>query len=83
MKKATRTLLLLGSVALGAVAGYVVIARTGLGDELRDRFVKATEASRQKVEEMTEEVAIKTAKVTNNPKITQDWVARQWDNLGY
>ena len=83
MKKATRALLVLGSVALGAVAGYVVIARTDLGDELRDRFVKATEASRQKVEEMTVEVAIKTAKVTNNPKITQDWGARQWDNLGY
>ena len=82
MKKATRALLILGSVALGAVAGYVVIARTDLGDELRDRFVKATEASRQKVEEMTEEVAIKTAKVTNNPKITQAWVARQGDNLG-
>ena len=38
--------------------------------------------SKKRVEEMTEEVAVKTAKMTKNPKINQDWVERQWEQLG-
>ena len=32
---------------------------------------------------MTEDVAMRTAQVTKNPKINQDWVNRQWENVGF
>ena len=32
---------------------------------------------------MTEDVAMRTAQVTKNPKINQDWVNHQWENVGF
>lgn len=35
--------------------------------------------SRSRMDGMTEEVAMKTAKLTHNPKINQEWVEHQWE----
>ncbi len=32
---------------------------------------------------MSEDVALRTAQMTKNPKINQDWVANQWESVGY
>ena len=32
---------------------------------------------------MTEDVAVRTAQMTKNPKINQEWVQNQWEMLGY
>ena len=32
---------------------------------------------------MSEDVALRTAQMTKNPKINQEWVENQWDALGY
>lgn len=32
---------------------------------------------------MTEDVAVRTAKMTKNPKINQEWVSNQWESIGY
>lgn len=83
MKKSAAALLAVVSVAAGAVAGYFFMTKTETGELLRQRISEMSASSKQKMEEMSEEVAVRTAKVTNNPKITQDWVAHQWDNIGY
>ena len=44
--------------------------------EIKNGFVAE---SRSHMDGMTEEVAIKTAKLTHNPKINQEWVEHQWD----
>ena len=39
--------------------------------------------SKKKVDSVTEDVALKTAQMTKNPKVNQDWVSNQWDMIGY
>ena len=39
--------------------------------------------SKKKVDEMSEEVALRTARLTKNPQVNQDWVERQWESIGY
>ncbi len=71
------------TVAAGAFAGYK-IATDG---ELRGRLLRGAQdivdTSKKKMDVMTEDVAMRTAQVTKNPKINQDWVNHQWENVGY
>jgi len=39
--------------------------------------------SHDAMQTMSEEVAMRTAQATHNPKINQAWVERQWEELGY
>ena len=41
------------------------------------------DTSKKKMDVMTEDVAMRTAQVTKNPKINQDWVNHQWENVGF
>lgn len=70
------------TAAAAAVVGYKLASdkqlRGRIGMSVKDIF----HISKKRVEEMTEEVAVKTAKMTKNPKINQDWVERQWEQLG-
>lgn len=74
---------LAATVAAGAFAGYKIAT----DKELRGRLLRSAEdivdISKKKMDVMTEDVAMRTAQVTKNPKINQDWVNRQWDNVGY
>lgn len=71
------------TVAAGAFAGYKLVA----DDELRGRLLRGAQdivdTSKKKMDVMTEDVAMRTAQVTKNPKINQDWVNHQWENVGY
>lgn len=71
------------TVAAGAFAGYKLVT----DDELRDRLLRGAQdivdTSKKKMDVMTEDVAMRTAQVTKNPKINQDWVNHQWENVGY
>ena len=71
------------SVVAGAFAGY----KLATDDELRGRLLRGTQdivdTSKKKMDVMTEDVAMRTAQVTKNPKINQDWVNHQWENVGY
>ena len=83
-----------GAAVVGIVAG---VAAIGVGvavgyafatnPELRYRFVRsardAYETSKKKVVDMSEDVAVRTAQMTKNPKINQEWVAHQWESVGY
>lgn len=71
------------TVAAGAFAGY----KLAIDDELRGRLLRGAQdivdTSKKKMDVMTEDVAMRTAKMTKNPKINQDWVNHQWENVGY
>lgn len=71
------------TVVAGAFAGY----KLATDDELRGRLLRGAQdivyTSKKKMDVMTEDVAMRTAQVTKNPKINQDWVKHQWENVGY
>lgn len=71
------------AVVAGAFAGY----KLATDDELRGRLLRGAQdivdTSKKKMDVMTEDVALRTAQVTKNPKINQDWVNHQWENVGY
>ena len=66
------------TVAAGAFAGYKIAT----DDELRSAQ-DIVDTSKKKMDVMTEDVAMRTAQVTKNPKINQGWVSNQWENVGY
>lgn len=71
------------TIVAGAFAGY----KLATDDELRGRLLRGAQdivdTSKKKMDVMTEDVAMRTAQVTKNPKIIQDWVNHQWENVGY
>lgn len=71
------------TVAVGAFVGYKVVT----DEELRGRLLRGAQdivdTCKKKMDVMTEDVAMRTAQVTKNPKINQDWVNRQWENVGF
>ena len=71
------------TVAAGVFAGY----KLATDDELRGRLLRGAQdivdTSKKKMDVMTEDIAMRTAQVTKNPKINQDWVNHQWENVGY
>ena len=80
--KVLTALALAATVAVGAFAGYKVTTN----DELRGRLLRGArdivDTSKKKMDVMTEDVAMRTAQVTKNPKINQEWVNHQWENVG-
>lgn len=74
---------LVSTVAAGAFAGYKIAT----DEELRGRLLRGAQdivgTSKKKLDVMTEDVAMRTAQVTKNPKINQDWANHQWENVGY
>lgn len=81
--KVLTALALAATVAVGAFAGYKVTTN----DELRGRLLRGArdiaDTSKKKMDVMTEDVAMRRAQVTKNPKINQEWVNHQWENVGF
>lgn len=74
------------TAGLFVAAGVAVAYKLATDEELRHDVVSsikdAFSVSKTKVSEMTEEVAAKTAAVTKNPEINQNWTAQQWKKVG-
>ena len=70
-------------MAAGAYFGYKILSDS----DRRDRIVRSVadvfETSRKKAKVMSEDIALRTAQMTKNPKVNQDWVAQQWESVGY
>ena len=79
----------LGYLGLGAivVAGTFFGYKIASDQEFRGRLTHGArdmyKESKKKVDSVTEDVALKTAQMTKNPKVNQDWVSNQWDMIGY
>lgn len=71
------------AITAGAFAGY----KLATDAELRGRLTRGArdvyQTSKKRVGDMTEDVAVRTAKMTKNPKINQEWVSNQWESIGY
>lgn len=76
---------------IGIIAGVAVAAGSFLGykvatnDELRGKIVRNAQdvlKLTKKIDTMSEDVAIRTAKLTKNPKVNQDYVEKQWEAIG-
>ena len=71
------------TIAAGAFVGY----KLATDAELRGRLTRGArdvyQTSKKRVGDMTEDVAVRTAKMTKNPKINQEWVSNQWESIGY
>lgn len=69
------------AVAAGSFLGYTVATN----DELRGKIVRNAQdvlKLTKKIDTMSEDVAIRTAKLTKNPKVNQDYVEKQWESIG-
>lgn len=71
------------AIAAGAFVGY----KLATDAELRGRLTRGArdvyQTSKKRVGDMTEDVAVRTAKMTKNPKINQEWVSNQWESIWY
>ena len=79
MKKFFGIAVVVGAVVAGAAVGYKLATDSNLRERMVRNAKDALHVSKQRMDEMTEEVALKTARVTKNPKINQDWVDKQWE----
>lgn len=69
------------AVAAGSFLGYKVATN----DELRGKIIRNAQnvlKLTKKIDTMSEDVAIRTAKLTKNPKVNQDYVEKQWEAIG-
>lgn len=69
------------AVAAGSFLGYKVATN----DELRRKIIRNAQdvlKLTKKIDTMSEDVAIRTAKLTKNPKVNQDYVEKQWEAIG-
>lgn len=73
------------------IAGVVVAAGSFLGykvatnDELRGKIIRNAQdvlKLTKRIDTMSEDVTIRTAKLTKNPKVNQDYVEKQWEAIG-
>lgn len=71
------------TVAAGAFAGYKVATDKELQGRLLRGAKDFVDTGKKKMDVMTEDVAMRTAQMTKNPKINQEWVSNQWDKVGY
>lgn len=83
MKRIGQLAAISAAITLGAAAGYILATN----EDLRNRLIRgakdAYHETQKKVDVVSEEVALRTAKLTKNPKVNQDWVNSQWESLGY
>lgn len=72
-----------------AVAGatsyvvYTIMTKHDVKERVISSLQRMKQTSKERMNQVTEEVALHTAQVTNNPKINQDWVVQQWNNVGW
>ena len=80
---------LVEGLAVGVVVGlaglviYKLASSPAVKEQVLARIHHVKESSKERMSQVTEEVALRTAQVTNNPKINQDWVAQQWNAVGW
>lgn len=71
------------TIAVGSFFGYKLATNPELRKRLSRSAQDAYQTSKKKIVTMSEDVAVRTAQLTKNPKINQDWVAHQWESVGY
>lgn len=70
-------------ITVGSYIGYQLLNNPEKREQIIRSFQDIFDISKRKVMAMSEDIAIKTAQMTNNQKVNQDWVAQQWESVGY
>ena len=71
-------------VGSGVAAGIIFgLKHKDIVEKLLQPFKGMVDESKRKIDTMSEDVAVKTAQLTKNPQINQDWVNNQWESIGY
>lgn len=83
MSKSSQVVVTVLAVSLGAAVGYVLVSKPELRNIIKNKVKQTYQQTQDRADQMSEEVAVRAAKLTNNPKINQDWVENQWSELGY
>lgn len=83
MKRSHQALIFATSVVAGLGIGLYLANKTELRSDIKGKLEQLNPISRDAMQTMSEEVAMRTARATHNPKINQAWVERQWDELRY
>lgn len=83
MSRASEIALTSLAVGLGAVVGFIVVTRPESIERMKNGVTDIFSTSKKKIDEMSEEVALRTARLTKNPQVNQDWVERQWESICY
>lgn len=83
MSRASEIALTSLAVGLGAVVGFIVVTRPESIERMKNGVTDIFSTSKKKVDEMSEEVALRTARLTKNPQVNQDWVESRWESIGY
>lgn len=65
--------------SLAALAAYELSTNDELRKKIAAEIKDIYAESRKHVDSASEDVMVKTAQLTKNPKVNQDWAARQWD----
>lgn len=74
---------LVAVISGSAIIGFKLATDSDLRGRLLRSAKDAADTTKKKVGSMTEDVAVRTAQMTKNPKINQEWVSKQWETLGY
>lgn len=83
MKRSQQALIFATSIVAGLGIGFYLVNKTDLGTVIKGKLEQLNPISRDTMQTMSEEVAMRTAQATHNPKVNQAWVERQWEELGY
>ena len=83
MKRSHQVLIFTTSIVAGLGIGLYLVNKTDLGTVIKGKLEQLNPISRDTMQTMSEEIAMRTAQATHNPKINQAWVERQWGELGY
>lgn len=83
VKKQVKVIGIASVVIVGAFIGYAVVYHSEVIGGVTEKLRAAYRSSRDRMDDVSEEVALKTAQLTRNPKVNQDWVSRQWESVGY
>ncbi len=83
MKRLGPAIVVLLTAAASSYVAYKLVTDDDFRNRVRREVVDTLSTSTKKVVGMSEEVAVRTAQMTRNPKINQEWVARQWEQVGY
>lgn len=74
---------LAAGVLVGAGAAYCVVRKPETIQKVKSVAQQMFAGTKSNFDSLSEEVALRTAKMTNNPKVNQDWVSNQWESIGY
>lgn len=81
MNKIAKVALTITALAIGGGVGFVLATKPEVREQIAHRTRGAYQATRKRVDTMSEDVALRTAKMTKNPKVNQEYVEHQWGTI--